>query len=125
MNFLTSSEKIERIFEKYFQKMISLSVKDESIKKGKFLLIKNCVVGNNYFFELIIERSKKLDSIKIPYPFNIEEYPEENLLFMDYRISTLCNNDKSLIDSIHQWMEVVDVKTPNKLIDSILEIKFE
>lgn len=125
MNFLTSSEKIERIFEKYFQKTICLSIRDEHIKRGKFLLIKNCIIGNNYFFELTIERSKKLDLLRLPYPFLIEEYPEENLMYMDYRISALVKNKKNLLDDVASLVKKIDVKNPNKLFNNILQISFE
>lgn len=123
---LTSSERIEKIFEKYFQKTISLSIKDEQIKKGKFLLIKNCIIGNNYFYELTIERVKKLDLVRIPYPFEIEEYPEDNLLFLDYRLSSLFKNNKKLLNEMSQWCgSKTDLKTANKMFNNILEIKFE
>jgi len=123
---LTSSERLEKIFEKYFQKTISLSIKDEQIKKGKFLLIKNCIIGNNYFYELTIERVKKLDLVRIPYPFEIEEHPEDNLLFLDYRLSSLFRNNKKLLNEMTQWCETkTDVKSANKMFNSILEIKFE
>ena len=125
MNFLTSSEQLEKVFEKYFQKTILLSVKDELVKKGKFLLIKNCVIGNNYYYELTIERSKKLDIIRVPYPFSMEEYEEDNLIFMDYRLTTLFQNKKELLEDIYAWTRKVDIKNPNKYLDSILEIKFE
>jgi len=126
MNFLTSSEKIERIFEKYFQKTISLSIKDEQIKKGKFLLIKNCIIGNNYYFELTIERVKKLDLIRIPYPFDLEEYEEDNLLYLDYRLSSLFKHNKKLLDEMKYWCNnKTDLKTANKMFNNILEIKFE
>jgi hypothetical protein len=123
---LTSSEKIEKVFEKYFQKNILLSIKDETIKKGKFLLIKNCIIGNNYYFELTIERVKKLDLVRIPYPFEIEEYPEDNLLFLDYRLSSLFKNNKKLLNEKSQWCNArTDLKTANKMFNNILEIKFE
>ena len=123
---LTSSEKLEKIFEKYFQKTISLSIKDEQIKKGKFLLIKNCIIGNNYFYELIIERGKKLDIVRISYPFKIEEYAEDNLLFLDYRLSSLFLNNKKLLNEMTQWCETkTDLKSANKMFNNILEIKFE
>ena len=126
MNFLTSSEKVERIFEKYFQKTISLSIKDEQIKKGKFLLIKNCIIGNNYYFELTIERVKKLDLIRIPYPFDLEEYEEDNLLYLDYRLSSLFKHNKKLLDEMKYWCNnKTDLKTANKMFNNILEIKFE
>ena len=123
---LTSSERLEKIFEKYFQKTISLSIKDEQIKKGKFLLIKNCIIGNNYFYELTIERVKKLDLVRIPYPFEIEEHPEDNLLFLDYRLSSLFRNNKKLLNEMTQWCETkTDLKSANKMFNNILEIKFE
>lgn len=123
---LTSSERLEKIFEKYFQKTISLSIKDEQIKKGKFLLIKNCIIGNNYFYELTIERVKKLDLVRIPYPFEIEEHPEDNLLFLDYRLSSLFRNNKKLLNEMAQWCETkTDLKSANKMFNNILEIKFE
>jgi len=123
---LTSSEKLERVFEKYFQKTICLSIKDEQIKKGKFLLIKNCIIGNNYFYELTIERVKKLDLVRIPYPFEIEEYPEDNLLFLDYRISSLFKNNKKMLNEMVQWCESkADLRSANKMFNNILEIKFE
>lgn len=123
---LTSSEKIEKVFEKYFQKTILLSIKDETIKKGKFLLIKNCIIGNNYYYELTIERVKKLDLVRIPYPFYLEEYPEDNLLFLDYRLSSLFKNDKKLLTEMNQWCSTkTDLKSANKMFNNILEIKFE
>jgi hypothetical protein len=123
---LTSSEKIEKVFEKYFQKNICLSIKDEIVKKGKFLLIKNCIIGNNYYFELTIERVKKLDLVRIPYPFVLEEYPEDNLLFLDYRLSSLFKNNKKLLAEMKHWCNTkTDIKIANKMFDNILEIKFE
>lgn len=125
MNFLTSSEQIEKIFEKYFQKGISLNVRGEQLKKGKFLLIKNCIVSNNYYYEFTIERTKKIDVIRIPYPFNLEEYETENLIYMDYRLSSLFKNNVDTQKEITEWIKKTDIKNPNKLFDSILEIKFE
>lgn len=125
MNFLTSSEKIEKRFEKYFQKVAVIRIRDEIIKKGKFLLIKNCILGNNYFYEFILEKARKQDIFKIPYPFGVEEYPDENLIYLDYRFTTLCNNNPELVETVETWVSSLDLKTPSKLIDSILEIKFE
>lgn len=125
MNFLTSSEKIEKIFEKYFQRNISLYIKDDPIKKGKFLLIKNCILGNNFFFELTIKRGKKLDLIKVPYPFHIEEHDEDSLIYMDYRLDTLFKNKPELVDSINIWMTELDLKSTSKFFNNILEIHFE
>jgi hypothetical protein len=116
---------MEKIFEKYFQKDISLYIKDDLIKKGKFLLIKNCIVSNNFFFELTIKRGNKLDLLRIPYPFNLEEHIEEELIYMDYRLDALFKNKPNLKNNINEWISQLDVKAPNKLFNNILEIKFE
>jgi hypothetical protein len=123
MNLMAPSENIEKIFEKYFQKSISLFIKGEVVKKGKFLLIKNCIVGNNFYFEFTIKREKKIDTVRIPYPFLVEEYQDENLLYLDYRLDTLFRDSKHS-QFIKQWA-LTDDKMPNKLFDNILEIKFE
>lgn len=125
MNWLTCSEKTEKLFEKYFQKTIYLCVKNEVLKKGKFLLIRNQIIGNNYYYELVIERAKKIDTVKIPYPFNVEEYEQDETLFLDYRISCLFNNNKHLEKLLNEWIKEVDIKNTNKFFDNILEIKFE
>lgn len=125
MNLLTCSEKTEKIFEKYFQKTIYLSIKNEVLKKGKFLLIRNYILNNNYYFEIVVERLKKLDTIKIPYPFNIEEYEKDNLIFLDYRINCFVNNNKDIKNVLEKWIQEVDIKNTNKFFDNILEIKFE
>lgn len=123
MNVLSPSENIERVFEKYFQQSISLYIKGEQVKKGKFLLIKNCIIGNNFYFEFTIKREKKIDTVRIPYPFSIEEYAEENLLYLDYRLDSFFRNKKHS-QYIKNWLLSED-KIPNKLFDNILEIKFE
>lgn len=125
MNWLTCSEKTEKLFEKYFQKTICLCVKNEILKKGKFLLIRNQVIGNNYYYDIVIERSKKLDVVKIPYPFDIEEHEDENIIFLDYRISCLFNKNKNLELLLNEWIKEVDIKSTNKFFDNILEIRFE
>lgn len=123
MNLLAPSENIEKIFEKYFQKTISLFIKGEIVKKGKFLLIRNCILGNNFYYEFTIKREKKIDTVRIPYPFLLEEYFDENLLYLDYRLDTLFK-EKKHSECIREWL-VVDDKIPNKLFDNILEIHFE
>jgi hypothetical protein len=121
---LTCSEKIEKVFEKYFQKTISLCIKDEVLKKGKFLLIRNQVIGNNYYYDIVIEKSKKLDTVKIPYPFNLEEYETDNIIFLDYRLSSLFNNIDYKQD-LEKWIKNSDIKNTNKFFHNILEIRFE
>ena len=125
MSFLTNSENIENIFKKHFQKSILLSLGGEVFKKGKFLLLKNYIIGNNFFFELYIEKSKKIDIVKIPYPFDLEEYEEDELIYLDYRLSTLFKESNDKKQNTELWLNHSEGRNPNKLFDNILEIKFE
>lgn len=121
---IPSSEKIERIFEKYFQKNITLCVNDIVIKNGKFLLIKDNIIGNNYFFELIVEKAKKIDNIRVPFPFHLEEHEDDQLLYFDYRINTLARNNKIMCEKITQWVNSLTLINKNKYLDNVLEIQF-
>lgn len=120
---LTSSEKIENMLTTYFQKNIKMSINGELYKKGKFILISNSVLASNYFFEFYIEKEKKIDTVKIPFPFKWEEYKEDNLILFDYRISSLINN-KYIVDSLKTLAQTSYKEEKSKLLDNILEIEF-
>ena len=68
------------------QQNINLSINNKTIKRGKLLLFKRF----HYFiqFALLSERGVK-ENFDVPIPFKIEEYPEEGLMYFDYRISSL------------------------------------
>lgn len=125
MNVMTSSEKIEKLFEKYFQKTVELSVGGEIFKKGKFLLIENKILHNNYYFEFLLEKTKKIDIMKLPFPFNVEEHYDDGIVYFDYRLKTFLNN--SSIEYNKKIKSIIDNNKiiPSKLFDNILEIKFE
>ena len=116
---------LEDILKKHFQKSICLTLNSEEYKCGKFTLYKLTTYANNYYIEFHIKREKKNDLIKIPYPFKIEEHEEDNLLFFDYRISTLCNKNKKLMEKIYDVSDQYEDCKKNKFFDNILEIKFE
>jgi hypothetical protein len=121
---ISSSEKIESIFEKYFQKNLEIYIKDSLFKQGKFIIIENKVLNNNYYFELLLERTKKLEVIKIPFPFNVEEHEDDSILYFDYRISTLLKSAN--IDMVNVYNIVNNAGTiPSRLFDTILELKFK
>lgn len=113
----------EKMFTKYFQKGIILRIGNDDIKVGKFLLIQNHVIMNNFYFELVIENTKKIVSFKIPYPFAYAEHPEDNIIYLDYRFKTLTNKSdlKMLMNSISNANES---DKPSKFLNSILEIQF-
>jgi hypothetical protein len=114
---------LDAILKKYFQKQVELVVDDTTIKQGQFLLFRNLLYHNNYFFELHIRRKGKIDSIKIPYPFGIEEYPSEGLLFLDYRNKTLLKNQTALLSKLQTFIDS-QPSDKSKFYNKILEIRF-
>jgi len=119
-----SSEKLEKIFQKYFQRNIELYINGELYKKGKFLLLDNKVIGNNYFYEFFIERTKKVDCVKIPYPFNVEEHEEDSMIYLDFRLKKFSNN-KNTNNKIIKLLDSKPLESiPSRLFNNILEIKF-
>lgn len=116
-------EGFEKMFTKYFQKNIILRIGNDDIKIGKFLLIQNHIITNNFYFELVIENTKKIVSFKIPYPFAYDEYPEDNIIYLDYRFKTLTNkSDLNLL--MKNISKIHETDKPSKFLNSILEIQF-
>ena len=118
-------EQLSKILNKQFQKKISILVDDKEIKTGKFLLYRDSIHNNNFYIEFHIKRDKKLDMLKIPYPFKYEEHDSDNLIFFDYRIQTLCRNDKDLIKKIEKYADNTFQTPLNRFYNKIVELKFE
>lgn len=119
----TEENYLESILKKYFQKNISLYIDGEELKSGVFMLYTLLIYSNNYFLEFHIKGDKKIDIIKIPYPFATEEYEKDGLLYMDYRIVTLCKNNPKLVKKIENAANMSSV-SDNKFYNKILEIQF-
>ncbi len=116
---------LEDILRKYFQKDVKFIINEDEFKKGKFLLYKIMTYGNNYYVEFTIKTDKKIDLIKVPYPFNVENYPDDNLLYFDFRIKTLCKNNVYYETLLKEFSKKEEGEKYNKFFDNILEIKFE
>lgn len=79
-NFLTNSLQYDLVF----------TLGSKTLKKGRLLLFKRV----HYHIQITILNSKnERESFEIPIPFNIEEYPEEHLIYFDYRLHNLFDNE--------------------------------
>lgn len=121
---ISSSEKIESIFEKYFQKNLEIYIKDCLFKQGKFIIIENKILNNNYYYELLLEKTKKLEVVKIPFPFHLEEHEDDGILYFDYRLSTLFKSSNIDTTEIINTINKLDI-VHSRLFDTILELKFK
>lgn len=68
------------------QKQIIFSINNKTIKKGKLLLYKRA----HYFVQFTLMSDKgNREHVDVPFPFKVESYEEDNLLYFDYRIKSL------------------------------------
>ena len=121
---MVTTDNFEKLFSKYFQRQITIKVGDEELRTGKFLLIQNNVVNNNFYFELLIESVKKISVFKIPYPFAVDEYENEMLIYLDYRLNTFTKN-KELTNEMKRIANRLKTEKLSKFFDNIVEIEFK
>ena len=107
---------IEKHCKTLLQKNLAFEINNKTIKKGKLILF----VQRNFHVTFILENDKNgKEKLEIPVPFFIESYPEDNLLFFDYRIATLCKMFKEAENHIKIFSMK---KSKSKFFDSILTI---
>lgn len=107
---------IERILKSLLQKDIKLSISNRQYRKGKLLLFKQ----NNYHIELTVRKNDiDIKGFEIPIPFAIESWEDDGLIYFDYRLAKLSNNDKVL----HSMLTQLPNEGNNKFYDKILEIQ--
>jgi len=118
-------DKIEALLRPRFQKNISLFINGDEYKKGKFILFHSTLLANNFYIELHIQTEKKLETIKVPYPFTIEPHTDnEDLFYFDYRLRTLCKGDVKLEKELFDFASTQEGFEQNKFFNTILEIQF-
>lgn len=111
-----SSTNIEEACKFLLQKEIALEFNNKVFKKGKMLLF----FQKNFFLTLILSNTKKeRDKIELPIPYNVEIHEEDDLIYFDYRIQTLCK----FTPDLENILKVYASKTvSNKFWNSILTI---
>jgi len=115
---------LEDILKKHYQKNVQFLINGEEFKAGKFLLYRLTTYANNYYVEFHIKREKKIDIIKIPYPFTVEHHEVDNLLYFDYRIVTLCKKNKEMVAKLNNVCQNYPERMQSKFFERILEIQF-
>ena len=91
------------------QKNIGLSLNNRVIKRGKLLLYRRF----HYFIQLAVFTEKGIrENVDVPIPFNVENHPDDNLCYFDYRLRSLN------VDSLPKFPD----KVSSIYFDNILEI---
>lgn len=110
----------ERLEEDYFsnnlQSLVSFTLGKKVIREGRLIIFKR----THYFFQItILNHKNQTECFEIPLPFASEYHPEDNLLYLDYRIRTLSGNDK---DVEMDLLKLTEKTSPSQFFNKILEI---
>lgn len=120
-------DSLEEIFKPQLQKHLEFELNNKTYKRGKLILYKIETYSNNYELTLMFEKHLPdgtigTETFKIPYPFKFEIYTEDNetVIFFDYRLYTLANNNVKIQNKL---AELSKKYKKSKYYDSILKIK--
>ena len=108
----------EDFLTKHLQAPIKFILGHKVIKQGRLILFKR----THYYIQITVQNSKSTkESFEIPIPFKTEEYINENLIYFDYRLSSLMGYNEELLGMI----EKIKFKSinPSQYYNKILEIQ--
>jgi hypothetical protein len=110
----------EEFLTKHLQNPIKFILGQKVIKQGKLILFKR----THYYIQITVQNTKSFkESFEIPIPFKTEEYISENLIYFDYRLSSLVGYNNVLIDKV-QKIKFKHIN-PSQYYNKILEIQAE
>lgn len=115
-NFLTPIEDVtftkipgEDFFISSLQKNLFFCLGNKIVKQGKLLLFKR----SHFFIQITLSNLKKeKENFEIPFPFKVEPYEDEGVMYFDYRLDAL--NTKAL--------PIMQNKVSSSYFNKILEI---
>jgi hypothetical protein len=92
------------------QKPVKFILGNKALKTGRLLLFKK----NHFFIQLtLLNEKQQRENFEIPFPFKLELYKNEGLVYFDYRMSSL-NTTTPLILK----------KVSSSYFNKILEVQF-
>jgi hypothetical protein len=110
----------EEYFTKSLQYPIIFTLGKKVLKQGRLIIFKR----THYYIQVTLLNSKNIrESFEIPIPFKTDYYPNEGLMFFDYRLRSLVGNNSEA----EQLVNAFKVKNinPSQYYNKILEIKTE
>ena len=86
----------EIFFRDSLQKELTFFLGNKLIKRGKLLLFKR----THYFIQItLLTQKKERENFEIPFPFKVEPYNDENIMYFDYRLNSLMVENFPIIQS--------------------------
>ena len=109
----------EDFFTKNLQSSISFTLGPKTVRKGRLIIFKR----SHYYIQISLMSLKKShETFEIPIPFKTEYYPEENLIYFDYRPDCLIENNID-DDIVPIFKRQIAKNSPSQYYNKILEIQ--
>lgn len=106
------------VLEHVLQRNIQVNLNKKIVKSGKLILFKRI----HYYIHLTILNCKNsIENYEIPIPFAVEFYPENGLIYFDYRVNTLSKKHTDISKKLRSYREHA-VQSTSNFYDRILEI---
>ena len=111
---ILSDTSLDILLKSLLQRSVSFEIDKKVFKQGKIILY-----SQKYFYINFVLNTdkKKKEKTDIPIPFNFEIHKEDNLIYFDYRLTTLAHNNKDVLDLINKI-----TLNKNKFLNKILTI---
>ena len=110
----------EEYFTKSLQCPVVFTLGKKIIKQGRLIIFKR----THFYIQITVLNSKNTkESFEIPIPFKTDYYPNEGLMYFDYRCRSLTgsNSEAELLTNSYKVKNV----NPSQYYNKILEIKTE
>jgi hypothetical protein len=107
----------EQYFIDALQSNLTFVLGKKQVKTGRLILFKRAHF--HIVFTILNGRNNK-ENFEIPIPFKIEHYPDENIMYFDYRIHSLAGNNKDIEDRLNAVK--IRGNIPTQYYNKILEI---
>lgn len=113
-------------YQEIFKSLLLRNIEIENLSlKGKLQNILFSTDNNGFGIKLNMTIDNKTKIVKIPVPFFIEVHSEDNLIYLDYRLSTIFHRARwvPIIPKIQGMFDGIENKN-NKFFDTILELTY-
>jgi len=106
---------LEKACKFLLKKHISFEIKNKVYKKGTLQIF----YQKNFYIIFIIDTlTKKRDRVEIPIPFGVELHLSDNLIYFDYRLSSIIK----FCPELESFFKLYPKTSNNKYYDNILTI---
>lgn len=89
----------EKIFLPFFQKNISITLENKTLRQGRLLLF--CI--KDFYLHFTLQCGSVTKTFELPYPFKIYSDPASiNILVLDYKMNSFTQDLHNILDKAKQ-----------------------